>query len=238
MRAQGKRSFMLTLRRLLWLGIALAALLVGYGFIAYPNIAPHSGIEFGALIYLALLLGVYVVFSFRLVPPADSALERVSIGLGLLIGVMWVVEIVVGNLNGTLFTLNSTVTLTLYFGSILSVLVLSIFAGVRGAQIGNRIRDGILLGLESGMLSALVAFSAGVGMTFLFIQALQQDPQTLREFARSGASDIVTFVIQDFIFAFTNHLLIGIILGLGLGAVGAIIGRALSGKSSTMVSRA
>jgi hypothetical protein len=85
-------------------------------------------------------------------------------------------------------------------------------------------RGGLMAGLWCGIVSSLIASLALLSLPHLFLGTLQQDAQTIEEFRRSGAPDLVTYIIGDFSAAATNHLLIGLLLGLIVGALGAAIG--------------
>ena len=81
-----------------------------------------------------------------------------------------------------------------------------------------------MAGVWCGIVGSLIAGLALLSLPRLFLGTLQRDAQTLTEFARSGAPDLVTYIVGDYSAAATNHLLIGLLVGLTLGALGAAIG--------------
>jgi hypothetical protein len=88
-----------------------------------------------------------------------------------------------------------------------------------------------MAGVWCGIVGSLIASLALLALARLFLGTLQRDAQTLTEFARSGAPDLVTYIVGDFSAAATNHLVIGLLLGLILGALGAAIGAGIAHRT-------
>ena len=61
---------------------------------------------------------------------------------------------------------------------------------------------------------------------------LVRDPQNLHEFQRSGAPDLMTFIVSDMLAGSINHLWLGLLVGVGLGALGGMLGKALASGSN------
>ena len=74
-----------------------------------------------------------------------------------------------------------------------------------------------MAGVWCGIVSRLIGCLALLSLPYLFIDTLQRKTQTLMEFARSGSTDLATYIVGDFSAAATNHLVIGLLLGLILG---------------------
>ena len=138
---------------------------------------------------------------------------------GLGAGIGWLMEIAAGNL-----AVGQSWSLFAYFGGTLIALGLTLAAGVSGAMTMRSFRGGLVAGVWSGIVSALIGCLALLALPRFFLDALPLDAQTLAEFPRSGAPDLTTYIAGDFSAAATNHLLIGLLLGLTLGALGAAIG--------------
>ena len=87
---------------------------------------------------------------------------------------------------------------------------------------------GTLAGFWSGLISGLIAFIVLLCMTYFFMNMLQLDPQNIREFQRNSASDLSTSIVGESLAGGANHLWLGPLLGAGLGAIGGVVGAALT----------
>ena len=223
-----------TARFTLLVGIGLVVVLTAYGIIRFPlivNLAPVESLIY--LIIFALLLIGYGWYGLRQTNSrAQSTTYILGQGLffGLVIGLLWVIEVVTGNLNFA----NADWANVLYFGSMLVVLIVTFAAGFRGAQQSARTIAGIQVGLWSGMISSLITFIALMLITYLFQAKLQAIPQNMQEYLRSGAPDFTTYLVSDSLAGATNHLWIGPFLGLVIGGIGSVIGKALANSASKL----
>ncbi len=199
--------------------VALVALLIAANLTGYPALARDPQLPV-YLIILSLVVTCYLALTLwwtglsTLTPALHwGALCGLGAGLG------WVIEIVAGNL-----AVGQAWQLFAYYGGTLIALALTLAAGIAGAMAMGSFRGGLMAGVWCGIVSSLIASLALLALPRLFLETLQRDAQTLTEFARRGAPDLVTFIIGDFSAAATNHLVIGLLLGLILGALGAAIG--------------
>jgi hypothetical protein len=216
------------LRYIMLGGLVVALLLVANDLIRYPAIVTSSPLE--AVIYLVVLvslIGIYAIFASRGTHPIylDTAFAvRQGATFGLLVGAMWIVEVLAGNIGDAALAWVRVV----YYAAILAVVAFTLVGGIIGGQRSGRFESGALLGLWSGLVSGLIVFLAGMLLPALFMSVLQGDAQTIAEFHRSGTADISTYIVGDSIVGFTNHLWLGPLLGLLLGAIGGFIGANLT----------
>jgi len=209
------------LKKIILFGSLFDLLLAVYGIFAFGLLSTLSGIDFVFLGLLVLSINLYLAASLSNWIKIDTGLDRPSLLFGLTIGGLWAVELFTGNIGN----MSSIWVSLLYRGSILMVFLASIGAGLAGTRLKGELSDGIKVGLLAGMLSSLITFATGLSIAYGFMGHLSQDPQTLQEFARSGAQSLSVFIVKDMLGAMTSHLWIGIILGLLCGLAGGLIAR-------------
>jgi len=208
------------------MGIILCLLVVGYSLLRYPTILIplRTGVLFASVFFLVVL--IYGLITWRLsfnTTPEAAWLARASLVWGILIAILWLVEILTGNLGRT----ESAALKLAYFGATGVALVLSLIAGMWGSMHTGQTRTGALLGLYSGMVSGLLTFLILMAVTYLFLNSFLQDPQNISQFQQSGTADLTAFVIGDSLAGGLGHLVIGLVLGPLLGAIGGVIGKVL-----------
>lgn len=211
------------LRPLLVGGLALGLLFSLVTWVRFPA-SPAQTILYAVAPVLVVLCGVVSFVSLR---PTRSlrvlATWRLSAIFGLTIGLLWIIEIMVGNI----VAVESNVSRAIYTGATVAAFALPLIAGAVGAYRLGTVRSGIAVGFWSGLLSGLIAYLTLMFITYVFMGTLQHDPQTLREYAHSSERALSTFIVGDFLFASCSHLvLIGVLWGTATAAVGAIVGKA------------
>jgi len=199
--------------------VALVAWLIVYNLLGNPALArdPQFTVYIVILAVVAVCYLVIIFWWTGLSSLAPALRWGTLYGLGA--GLGWAIEIAAGNL-----AVGQAWQLLAYFGGTLIALALTFAAGVAGAIATPSFRGGLMAGVWCGMVSGLIGCLALLSLPHLFLGTLQRDAQTIAEFRRSGAPDLVTYIIGDFSAAATNHLLIGLLLGLIVGALGAGIG--------------
>ncbi len=162
--------------------------------------------------------------------------KKLSAIFGLLIGGMWMSEILLGNLGGTsVFGNLRDVHPRVYSKAnwfALGALGATGIGGLVAAYRTGRISAALRVGFWSGLLSGGIVFVTIVSMVTLFHGALMQDPSNLREFARTAhhaptAAELSSFLYWDALGGALNHLWIGPLLGLTVGGIGALIAKLL-----------
>jgi hypothetical protein len=163
--------------------------------------------------------------------------KKLSIIFGLLIGGMWMGEILLGDLGGTSVVGNlrdvhpSVYALAGWFA--LGAVGVSGLGGLVAAYRTGRISAALRVGVWSGLLSGGIVFVTGIGIVILFHGAMMQDASNIHEFARTAhrvpsEAELSRFLYWDALGGVLNHFWIGPLLGLTVGGVGAIIGERMS----------
>jgi hypothetical protein len=154
--------------------------------------------------------------------------RRLSLIFGLLIGAMWMGEVIFGNLGetpvlGNIRTLHVTNYHLVVWTFIDSAFALTAVAGFIGAYRTGCIRTGLVVGAWSGLISGAITLTTGMAVFILFRDALLLAPSNIKEFAGSTQA-----MLLDALAAGLNHMWIGPLLGVTLGGVAAVAGRWLS----------
>jgi hypothetical protein len=198
-------------------GTVLVAALVGLSLWRYPRNLDDPQ----APAYLAVLGALVVLYAAL----AGSAARRPRTGLalGVLAGsvaaLMWAVEIWAGGPAKFDKPVESAV------GGLFALLAVAVTvaAGPVAAAVlrdrGAALRCGVFAGLASGLL----VFCFGVLMTLSTLGILATRSDYQRQFLRSHAADIHTFLVGDILAATTAHLAINLLLGVFGGGIGALI---------------
>jgi hypothetical protein len=153
-----------------------------------------------------------------------------SLFFGLLIGAMWMGQVLFGNLGDTP-VLGNVRTLHFYEYSVVGwsfiygALAFTTLSGFYSAYLTGKMVVALRVAVWSGLISGAITLATGMGMTILFLDAFRQSPSDLAEFARSGDQSFSHLLITDALGSGLNHLWIGVGLGLILGSLGAIAGK-------------
>jgi len=156
--------------------------------------------------------------------------RKVDLVFGLLIGLMWMGEVTFGNLGDTAVlgdfrTSHFHAYRIIGWSFIGGTLLLTAFAGMFGACRTGSIRQGLSVGIRSGLISGAIAFATIMAITVLFRDALLLAPSNVAEFARAAQPS--HWLYWDAFTAGANHMWIGPLLGLTLGGAGAAVGKRL-----------
>lgn len=155
---------------------------------------------------------------------------------GLLIGGMWMGEVLLGNLGGTsvfgnlrefhpgVYAMASKFAL----GAVVCTAVCGFVVAYRTGSIGTALR----VGVWSGVISGAITFMTLVSVTVLFHDAMMKDSSNIHEFTRSEhrsptEEELSTFLYQDALGGGLNHIWIGALLGVTVGGLGAIMGKSM-----------
>jgi hypothetical protein len=210
--------------RLVGLGIAAEVVLViaavAASALRYPQAATRA--PESTAILLAVMASLLCGYGFAARAATRKHAPRAAIAIttgglfGVAVGVCWIIEILAGNVFG-----NHPLSDTLYEIALLGVIAASGLAGAVAAARSGRFADGAAAGLWSGLVSGTVPMLTLVAITLLLPVTVSTDPQNIADAARSGAPSVLIFAVGDNIVGGTNHLWIGPLLGLALGALGA-----------------
>jgi hypothetical protein len=160
--------------------------------------------------------------------------KKLSILFGLLIGRMWMGEILLGNLGGTsVFGNLRDVHPRIYAMAGWFALGAVAFAAMGGLVAAYRtgcIAVALRVGVWSGLLSGAIVFVTLMSVVILFHDALMKDPSNIHEFLRAAhraptEAELSDFLYWDALGGALNHLWIGPLLGLTVGGIGALFGK-------------
>jgi hypothetical protein len=206
-------------------GVICTALLTIYGLLRYPATLTITD-ESLVLLAMGITLILYVsitLYGTRAAIQIDQQVARFGTGFGILIGILWMTEVLSGNLGDP----SNPVIMVLYRGCTLLVILSALFAGMISSRKSGRLRSACLVGVWSGLINGLLTAITALLMTYIFMDILKYNAQNVQEFLRNpqGAPDIMTFLTGDIIVASMSHLLIGPILGVVLGGIGGLLGK-------------
>lgn len=206
--------------RLSLMGGALIGLaFVGLALIRYPASPGQTALYLvaGALL---VLCGVAALIGTRPATADGAVALRLGGVFGLLIGGLWIVEVLTGNL----IAIDSTPSHVIYRVSTVGAFLLPLVAGGVGAARTGRVRTGLVVGCWSGLLSGLITFLTLMAVTYAFMGWLAHDPQNLHDYPHSGERTLATFIVGDSLFGASAHLaLIGAAWGSALGGLGGAL---------------
>jgi hypothetical protein len=165
---------------------------------------------------------------------ASSAVGTMSWTFGILIGGMWMGEVLLGNPGGTSVLGNLrdlhprvyAMAPRFALGAVGLTALAGLVAAYRTGSMGAALRVGIWRGVISGAITCATL----VPITILFHDAMMQDPSNIHEFARSAhraptEAELSNFLYWDALGGGLNHIWIGPVLGITVGGIGAIIGK-------------
>jgi hypothetical protein len=217
-----------SVRWLLLGSLLLLIVAVGAALSLFPAVvmtARSAALVYLSLFALAMLIYGWVAFLHTRATTAEQRIAvRRGIIWGLLCGGVWTIELIVANLLGPQ---PGGLHLLLYYGSTAVAMLLPGLAALLAAQRAGRFGAGLQAGLLCGMCGAVGIFLATIALAPFLLAAGLHDPQTVREFDRSGLPDLTTFMVGDYLAGMIAHLWIGLITGLILGMLGGAIGKAL-----------
>lgn len=153
---------------------------------------------------------------------------------GLLIGAMWVGEIIVGNLGGTAILGNIRDSHPAIYAMAprfaLAAVIITGVAGLVAAYRTGSIQVALRVGVWSGLISGAIACVVVILVTILFHKAMMSDASNIHEFSLTAhrapsQAELSSFLYRDALGGGLNHLWIGPLLGVIVGGFGAILGR-------------
>jgi len=213
-------------------GVAIVAL------VGYPAPATQE-----ALYWLAVVLlggcAVLAWVSARVPALQAPTIRRLSILFGVLCGACWIVEMVTANLVPVPKGDGLTAYLIVYRGATWVALALPLVAGFVAARATGRIGAGTSVGFWSGLICGLIGFLTLMFLTYTFLGTFQHYPQTLSQYAHSHGQQpdlsLNAFIVGDSLFGSVSHLLIvGVVWGTAVGAMGALVGRAFRRRRAAL----
>lgn len=213
----------ITLRRSILAGICLCVITMAYSIHRYPGIVTAPAAPKFLPLFLAGVLwyGLAAVRWTRATTPEDLVVLHYGARWGVVIGLVWIVEVVAGDL----ILPSSPIAL---FATLIAV-VLPAVAGATGVAVTGRIRTGARIGFWSGVVSGLITFIAvaGVGYVAAYFPESLHGADTPPDISRTyTAAELATYNLADYLAGGVSHLLIvGALLCTAAGALGGLFGR-------------
>jgi hypothetical protein len=164
-----------------------------------------------------------------------AVIRRLSLLFGILIGMMWMAELLFGNLGDTSILGNvrtfhfhayRIIGWSFIWGALAFTALSGFYTAYRTGNAGAAVR----VAIWSGLIGGAIALVTLVGMTALFLDSLSRSPSDLAEFATSGDQSFSYYLFLEALAGGLNHLWIGPALGIVLGSLGAAAGRTLRQK--------
>jgi hypothetical protein len=212
---------------LLGLNIALMALNVALypAFFAQPN----------ALLYLLEPMALLIVYAAIALLTTRQAVLRTDVALhvGLLFGLgsgcLWLVNLTLETFTNLSGAAGILATAPFLLGGFLLWGVSGAVAAWRAGSIG----PGLLAAVWSAMICALLTVAYGWTLPLVALARLQQQLVNDPDFLRSRWTDLQAFVLANSFDAAFSHLLGALVIGLTLGAIGAVCAVWLKGARQT-----
>jgi hypothetical protein len=214
----------LLLSAVLILGIALE-----YAYDGFSRIAAAAGF---AVLLVTLGATWWMTRTTRhdAAPTPLDAMTR----LGLLLGLLWVIEIGINNVIAP--PLPGRDTLDNLFWGLIALGILA--AAAASAFRSGRLRQGIVTGAWTGFVSGAVSCLTALALAVFGMSLLRSDPVNLAEWANRGtdstAPTLAAYLAYEtlagaFLHLIVSGLVMGVLLGVAGGALGALAKRARPG---------
>jgi len=194
---------------LLLSGLAMVVAITALALAAEPQALQTPG----AIVLppaVAVLVALYAVVGVAALRHPGRG-DAVGATFGLAAGAMWCVEIFGG--GPARLSRPAEVAVGLTFS--LAAVGFSVAAGPIAALRHRTWRAAVRAGTFAGLVSGVVVFVFGVGMTLLTLDLLGSRGDYQAQLARSQAPSMPAFLVQDILAATCAHLVINAVLGLG-----------------------
>lgn len=211
---------------MLWIRKALLALISVNVALVALNVALYSAFfaQPGALIYLLeplALLIMYTVIALlttRRIGPQREMASRTGLLFGLLTGGLWLINLTLETFTDLSGIAGILATAPFLLGGFLLWGVAGVVAAWRTGSIGS----GLFAAVWSAMICALLTVAYGLTLPLVTLPRLQQQLIGNPDFLRSHWTDLRAFVLANSLDAAFSHLLGALVIGLTLGAFGAM----------------
>lgn len=206
-------------------GVGIALLLIFLGWILVPA---EKIIGVIAAAFIMIVYGTMVVSGFGFSKKDQFALSN-AIRFGLVAGAIFAGEMI---LEYVLLPKDNTVYGYIEFGG---VFLMYLLAGAITSHQSKRISSGLWSAVWAAMISSLIWVVVVLGIFYIFRGTHQQTSVFMAEgdyvdFAKSGAREFNSWIMEDFMGAVFYHSLLGPVIALILGTIGSLIGFLLSSR--------
>lgn len=221
-----------TLRRGILAGVCLCVVTIVTSIYRYPGIVASPAASKFLPLFLAGALW-YCLAAFRLTRAEtrdDFVVLHYGARWGVVIGLVWIVEVVGGNV----ILPNSPIGLL----ATLTAVILPAFAGAAGTAVTGRISTGARIGFWSGVVSGLITFVALASVGYLaashpeFLHDQEIPPDIGRAYT---AAELATYNLADYLAGGVSHLfIVGALFCSAAGALGGLFGRMVRSPQPTL----
>lgn len=207
--------------------ILIIILIVLMFFLYRPYSWPFGYEAEGSLLSIMMLSGI----SFLLWKQKRKYINRLqekNVTIGLVFGVLWIIEISVNNIFHPELPLRNNIDNIIF--SIIAVLIF--INSIRDAYYSDTFFDGLKAGFWSGISSGAIACIAALaltvfGMKFILLDPLKQTEwAAVHETSGSPAMDVY-FAYRTFATAIMHLFILGAMMGMLLGIFGGLAGKIL-----------
>jgi hypothetical protein len=212
------------LRNIIILSVVLVILIY---FTYRPNSWPTGSESLGCLVSVILLSTTFLLLWMLKERIIDDSQKR-NVASGLCFGLLWTIEIGINNLVHPRLPLRDNIDNTFWVIIALLILITATIDAYKSDQFLSGLKSGFWSGLASGAVACLTALILIVfGMKSILL-----DPLNIKEWSDAKAtadstSMDVYFAYQTFAGAIMHLFILGVIMGLFLGSVGGVVGKAL-----------
>ncbi len=209
--------------------MVLCIILIIAIYFSYRPYSWPTGLEaLGCLVSIILMTTALLVFWLLGVKIINDIQKR-NVALGLGFGLLWTIEISINNLIRPGLPLRDNIDNI--FWAIIALLIL--IAAIRDAYQTNKFLYGVKSGFWSGIASGAVACLTALIFIVFGMKYLLMDPVNIKEWTDIKATQNspgmdVYFAYQTFSGAIMHLFVLGAIMGLLLGSIGGLIGKALN----------
>jgi hypothetical protein len=216
-----------------WLYTALviaAAATVTYAITRYPGVLDDPA----ATVYLVILIVTFAAYAYLavrfLARDGSVQVRRTGTAFGLVAGALWLAEIWFQAPAGLPSGAERTVPAICAAAAALVTLAAGIVEGI----LTRDRRCAVLVGLWTGAVSGTVMTIGMIAIQLSNLSLLGARADYQAELARSGGTDMATYLAGDAIAATLAHMILNVLLAM----VGAGIGVAVAAAARTASSRA
>jgi hypothetical protein len=184
-----------------------------------------SGAGFLILLAASACLWLYGRRTSRL---GNAAVIRRAVPAGIVLGLLWVVEISINNFIATPLPARDIIDNIFWAIIALSILALSSFHAYRT----DRFRSGVEFGAWSGFVSGTLACCMALSLIVFGMHFITQDPLNVAEWAARRTDSVAPtmaayFAYETFAGAFLHLIVLGILMGGLSGLLGGTIGKVI-----------
>ena len=202
-------------------------LVISIYFIYRPKSWP-AGTEVSGCAASLVMLIITLLLLWRLKDRTIDESQKKNVSAGICFGLLWTVEIGINNLIHPGLPLRDIIDDT--FWAIIALLIF--VTAATDAYRSDRFLSGLLSGFWSGFSSGAVACLTALMLIAFGMKYIITDPLNIREWndlkaTADSSSMAVYFAYQTFAGAIMHLFVLGIFMGLFLGTIGGLAGKAM-----------